>query len=78
MIKTSKRIYPDGKVPADFKNWLLKIKNVHVDEFQLKTSRIAYVGSYPFQKRVSYKARPIFILDVNNNRVQSTKLIRLT
>lgn len=78
MIKTSKRAYPDGKVPSDFKNWLLKIKNVHLDELQITNKRVAYVGSFPFRKGVKYKEREAFILDENNNRIRTTQLIRLT
>lgn len=77
-MRTSKRAYPDGKVPADFLNWLLKIKNIHLDEFQLETKKVAYVGSFPFRKGVKYKRRVAVILDENNNRISTTKLIRLT
>lgn len=78
MIKTSKRVYPVGKVPADFKNWLMKIKSIHLDEMQLNSNRVAYVGSYPFQKKVKYKERIAFVLDTNGNRLETNKLIRLT
>lgn len=78
MIKTSKRYYPSGKVPSDFKNWLLKIKNIHLDEAQVTNTRVAYVGSFPFRKGVQYKERETVILDNNNNRIKTTQLIRLT
>lgn len=77
-IKTSKRAYPDGRVPVDFKNWLLKIKNIYLDEMELDTEHVRYVGAFPFRKGVNYKARPMTILDQNFNRIQTTKLIRLT
>ena len=78
MIKTSSRAYPQGKVPRDFKNWLLKIKNIHLDEIELEHQHVAYVNSFPYRKGVQYKKRETVFLDGEQNRILTTKLIRLT
>jgi hypothetical protein len=78
MIKTIKRAYPSGPVPADFKNWLLKIKNIHLDEAQISSPIIEYVEAYPFQKKITYKKRLQTLIDVNGNKLKTIKLIRLT
>lgn len=77
-MRTSKRAYPDGKVPADFLNWMAKIGSVHLDESPLRTYKVKYVDSFPFRKGIKYKRRKVVVLDANNNRISITRLIRLT
>jgi len=75
MIRTSKRVYPDGQVPADFKNWFKKINNHKKPLFKRKFIR--YVESFPFRESVKYTKRPSTIIDSNGNVMVVTKLIRL-
>ena len=75
MIRTSKRVYPKGLVPADFKNWFKKINNHNKPLFKRKF--IKYVKSFPFRESVKYTERPSTIIDFNGNIVEVTKLIRV-
>lgn len=75
MIKTSKRAYPDGKVPADFKNWFKKIKNHNRP--LLKRSLIKYVESFPFRKGINYETRLTTVIDKNYKVIKINKLIRI-
>lgn len=76
MIRTSKRVYPSGQVPKDFKNWLKKIKNHNKP--LLKRKFIKYVESFPFRKGVNYDNRLVTVIDRNYKVIKINKLIRLT
>lgn len=72
-----KRVYPDGKVPKNFKNWLLKTKSIFLDEVGVLKNKVEYVESFPFRESVKYKERAVEILDGNGNRILTKKIIRL-
>jgi hypothetical protein len=77
-LQIAKKVYPDGRVPKDFKNWLLKIKSNYLKEESVKNKRVQYVESFPFRKGVSYKYRSVEVLDVNLNVIYLNKIIRIT